>query len=72
MVGDSSLAVAWVCPSSCGVLVLSSSVSVGGSLMVRLYFNSCVVYGIFSTRGMHTLLEVWQEACLLLCQQAPT
>ena len=44
LVVDSSLAVVWGCLSSCGVLVISSSVSVGSSLMLRLFFNSCGVY----------------------------
>ena len=44
LVVDSSLAVVWGCLSSCGVLVISSSISVGSSLMLRLFFNSCGVY----------------------------
>jgi len=66
MVGDSYLAVVWGCLSSCGVLVISS-VSVGGSLMLRLFLNSCGVYvALLHMRNAGSSGVVAEDLCVVV------
>ena len=66
MVGDSYLAVVWGCLSSCDVLVISS-VSVGGSLMLRLFLNSCGLYvALLHMRNAGSPGVVGEDLCIVV------
>ena len=72
LVVDSSLAVVWGCLSSCGVLVISSSVSVGSSLMLRLFFNSCGVYvALLHMRNAGSYGAVAEDLCIVAPAGSP-